>query len=43
MPAWGIRTAVVGLQSFWNQLGDAVVGVGYLQYSKEEKRRLARM
>jgi len=43
MPAWGIRTAVVGLQSFWNQLGDAVVGVGYLQYSKEEKRRLARV
>jgi ubiquitin-conjugating enzyme E2 J1 len=43
MPSWGIRTAVVGLMSFWNQLGDGVQGVGYLNVGKEERRRLAGM
>ncbi|WVR07507.1 hypothetical protein IAU60_004549 [Kwoniella sp. DSM 27419] len=40
-PAWGVRTAVVGLRSFWMQGGEALSAIGALDYSKEERRRLA--
>ncbi|WWD19094.1 hypothetical protein CI109_103552 [Kwoniella shandongensis] len=42
-PAWGVRTAVVGLRSFWMQSGEALSAIGALDYSKEERRRLARL
>ncbi|WWC63329.1 uncharacterized protein I303_105929 [Kwoniella dejecticola CBS 10117] len=40
-PAWGVRTAVVGLRSFWMQSGEALSAIGALDYSKEERKRLA--
>ncbi|TYJ53003.1 hypothetical protein B9479_006380 [Cryptococcus floricola] len=42
-PAWGVRTAIVGLRSFWMQTGEALSGVGALDYSKDERKRLAKM
>ncbi|KAK8854762.1 hypothetical protein IAR55_003501 [Kwoniella newhampshirensis] len=42
-PAWGVRTAVVGLRSFWMQTGEALSAIGALDYSKEERKRLARL
>ncbi|WVQ68036.1 uncharacterized protein L199_006242 [Kwoniella botswanensis] len=42
-PAWGVRTAVVGLRSFWMQTGEALSAIGALDYSKEERRRLANL
>ncbi|WWC71540.1 uncharacterized protein I206_105498 [Kwoniella pini CBS 10737] len=42
-PAWGVRTAVVGLRSFWMQTGEALSAIGALDYSKEERKRLANL
>ncbi|WVR00027.1 hypothetical protein IAU59_007169 [Kwoniella sp. CBS 9459] len=42
-PAWGVRTAVVGLRSFWMQGGEALSAIGALDYSKDERRRLAKI
>ncbi|WWC93809.1 hypothetical protein V866_000645 [Kwoniella sp. B9012] len=42
-PAWGVRTAVVGLRSFWMQTGEALSAIGALDYSKEDRRRLAKL
>lgn len=41
-PIWGIRTAVLGLRSFWIQGGEALAGVGALNFPAEEKRKLAK-
>ncbi|CAL1704134.1 unnamed protein product [Somion occarium] len=40
-PAWGVRTAIVGLQGFFPLKGTAAVGVGALEYPSVERRRLA--
>jgi ubiquitin-conjugating enzyme E2 J1 len=42
-PAWGVRTAITGLRSFWNQDGEALSAIGALDYPKEERKRLARL
>ncbi|WVQ82304.1 hypothetical protein IAT38_004432 [Cryptococcus sp. DSM 104549] len=41
-PAWGVRTALVGLRSFWMQDGEALSAIGALSCSPEERRRLAK-
>ncbi|KAG8933945.1 hypothetical protein FRC02_010880 [Tulasnella sp. 418] len=40
-PAWGIRTAIVGLQGFFPLKGEAAVGVGAIEYPISERKRLA--
>ncbi|KZT28568.1 UBC-like protein [Neolentinus lepideus HHB14362 ss-1] len=40
-PAWGVRTAIVGLQGFFALKGQAAVGVGSLEYHAAERKRLA--
>ncbi|KDQ59458.1 hypothetical protein JAAARDRAFT_33028 [Jaapia argillacea MUCL 33604] len=40
-PAWGVRTAIVGLQGFFPLKGQAAVGVGSLEYPVVERKRLA--
>lgn len=40
-PAWGVRTAIVGLQGFFPLKGQAAVGVGSLEYPPAERKRLA--
>ncbi|GBE82480.1 UBC-like protein [Sparassis latifolia] len=40
-PAWGVRTAIIGLQGFFPLKGTAAVGVGALEYPASERRRLA--
>ncbi|TFY54892.1 hypothetical protein EVJ58_g8591, partial [Rhodofomes roseus] len=40
-PAWGVRTAIVGLQGFFPLKGTAAVGVGALEYPVAERKRLA--
>jgi len=40
-PAWGIRTAIIGLQGFFPQSGEAAMGVGALRMPVPERRRLA--
>ncbi|CDZ97243.1 Non-canonical ubiquitin conjugating enzyme 1 [Phaffia rhodozyma] len=42
-PAWGVRTAIVGLISFWGNKGEALRSVGALDYPVEERRRLAKL
>ncbi|KAE8542550.1 hypothetical protein D1P53_001330 [Cryptococcus gattii VGV] len=42
-PAWGVRTAIVGLRSFWMQSGEALSAIGALDHSKDERRRLAKL
>ncbi|EKC99760.1 ubiquitin conjugating enzyme [Trichosporon asahii var. asahii CBS 8904] len=42
-PAWGVRTAMAGLRSFWTQGGEALAAIGALDYPKEERRRLAKL
>ncbi|WVN85927.1 uncharacterized protein L203_101081 [Cryptococcus depauperatus CBS 7841] len=42
-PAWGVRTSIIGLRSFWMQGGEALSAIGALDYSKEERKRLARL
>ncbi|KAH9946295.1 UBC-like protein [Epithele typhae] len=40
-PAWGVRTAIVGLQGFFPLRGTAAVGVGAIEYPTTERKRLA--
>jgi len=40
-PAWGIRTAIVGLLSFFPMKGTAAAGIGALEYPTTERKRLA--
>jgi len=40
-PAWGVRTAILGLQGFFPLKGQAAVGVGSIEYPSNERKRLA--
>ncbi|KAF8497078.1 non-canonical ubiquitin conjugating enzyme 1 [Russula emetica] len=40
-PAWGVRTAIIGLQGFFPLKGQAAVGVGSLEVPTTERKRLA--
>jgi len=40
-PAWGVRTAIIGLQGFFPLKGQAAVGVGSIEYPANERKRLA--
>jgi len=40
-PAWGVRTAIIGLQGFFPLKGQAAAGVGSIEYPATERKRLA--
>jgi len=40
-PAWGVRTAILGLQGFFPLKGQAAIGVGSIEYPTSERKRLA--
>jgi len=40
-PAWGVRTAILGLQGFFPLKGSAASGVGSVEYPVSERKRLA--
>ncbi|EGN96002.1 hypothetical protein SERLA73DRAFT_185485 [Serpula lacrymans var. lacrymans S7.3] len=40
-PAWGVRTAIIGLQGFFPLKGQAALGVGSVEYPVSERKRLA--
>ncbi|KAK0520566.1 hypothetical protein OC835_007167 [Tilletia horrida] len=40
-PAWGIRTALLGMQSLMAARAKAAIGIGALDYPPEERKRLA--
>ncbi|OSX64991.1 hypothetical protein POSPLADRAFT_1038887 [Postia placenta MAD-698-R-SB12] len=40
-PAWGVRTAIIGLQGFFPLKGTAAAGVGAIEYPNAERKRLA--
>ncbi|PFH52368.1 hypothetical protein AMATHDRAFT_74165 [Amanita thiersii Skay4041] len=40
-PAWGVRTAILGLQGFFPLKGQAAIGVGSIECPASERRRLA--
>ncbi|KAJ4488218.1 UBC-like protein [Lentinula aciculospora] len=40
-PAWGVRTAILGIQGFFPLKGQAAVGVGSVEYPSAERKRLA--
>ncbi|EST04874.2 Ubiquitin-conjugating enzyme, E2 [Kalmanozyma brasiliensis GHG001] len=40
-PAWGIRTALLGLQTFMTAKAEAAVGIGALDYPVEARQKLA--
>ncbi|KAL1947625.1 hypothetical protein VTO73DRAFT_13349 [Trametes versicolor] len=40
-PAWGVRTAIIGLQGFFPLKGTAAAGVGAIEYPSTERKRLA--
>lgn len=40
-PAWGVRTAILGLQGFFPLKGQQAVGVGSVEYPSGERKRLA--
>ncbi|ETW85473.1 hypothetical protein HETIRDRAFT_424744 [Heterobasidion irregulare TC 32-1] len=42
-PAWGVRTAIIGLQGFFPLKGQAAAGVGALEVPAAERRHLATM
>jgi len=42
-PAWGVRTAIIGLQGFFPLKGEAAVGVGAMECSSQERKRLAKL
>ncbi|KAI5123284.1 hypothetical protein M0805_009305 [Coniferiporia weirii] len=42
-PAWGVRTAIIGLQGFFPLKGEAAMGVGSLEAPGSERRRLAKL
>lgn len=41
-PAWGIRTALIGVQAFMGARAEAALGVGSLDYPPAERERLAK-
>ncbi|KAN0066129.1 hypothetical protein ACQY0O_000223 [Thecaphora frezii] len=41
-PAWGIRTALLGIQTFMTARAEAAVGIGALNYSVEVREKLAK-
>ncbi|KAI6039004.1 UBC-like protein [Pisolithus marmoratus] len=42
-PAWGVRTAILGLQGFFPLRGQAANGVGSVEYPISERKRLAQL
>ncbi|KAF9050671.1 UBC-like protein [Hymenopellis radicata] len=42
-PAWGVRTAIIGLQGFFPLKGQAAAGVGSIENPPSERRRLAQL
>ncbi|KAJ7752066.1 ubiquitin-conjugating enzyme/RWD-like protein [Mycena metata] len=40
-PAWGVRTAIIGLQGFFPLKGKAAVGIGSIEHPTTERKRLA--
>ncbi|KAG2349381.1 UBC-like protein [Suillus weaverae] len=42
-PAWGVRTAIIGLQGFFPLKGQAATGVGSVEYPISERKRLAQL
>jgi len=42
-PAWGVRTAILGLQGFFPLKGQAATGVGSVEYPVSERKRLAQL
>ncbi|EJD06007.1 UBC-like protein, partial [Fomitiporia mediterranea MF3/22] len=42
-PAWGVRTAIIGLQGFFPLKGQAAMGVGSMEAPGSERRRLAKL
>ena len=42
-PAWGIRTALIGVQAFMSARAEAAVGIGSLDYPIAERERLAKL
>ncbi|KAI6167094.1 UBC-like protein [Pisolithus thermaeus] len=42
-PAWGVRTAILGLQGFFPLRGQAANGVGSVEYPVSERKRLAQL
>ncbi|KAG6335874.1 hypothetical protein ID866_3211 [Astraeus odoratus] len=42
-PAWGVRTAILGLQGFFPLKGQAANGVGSVEYPVSERKRLAQL
>ncbi|KAG1756278.1 UBC-like protein [Suillus paluster] len=42
-PAWGVRTAIIGLQGFFPLKGQAAAGVGSVEYPVSERKRLAQL
>lgn len=42
-PAWGVRTAIIGLQGFFSLKGQAAVGVASLEAPASERKRLAQL
>lgn len=41
-PAWGIRTALLGLQTFMAARAEAAIGIGSLDYPIETREKLAK-
>jgi len=42
-PAWGVRTAIIGLQGFFPLKGESAVGVGAMECTSQERKRLAKL
>ncbi|KAK7023712.1 UBC-like protein [Favolaschia claudopus] len=42
-PAWGVRTAIIGLQGFFPLKGKAAVGIGSIEHPIPERKRLAQL
>ncbi|KAJ6455794.1 non-canonical ubiquitin conjugating enzyme 1 [Mycena sanguinolenta] len=42
-PAWGVRTAIIGLQGFFPLSGKAAVGIGSIEHPTVERKRLAQL
>jgi len=40
-PAWGVRTAIIGLQGFFPLKGQTAMGIGALEAPSSERKRLA--
>ncbi|KAL9934559.1 hypothetical protein V8E36_006334 [Tilletia maclaganii] len=40
-PAWGVRTALLGMQSLMAARAKAAIGIGALDYPEDERKRLA--